>query len=233
MRRLEDRLRLRRVLDQLDQVVAEHDLAGRGRQVLPERERRSCRPGAASRRWSPRSSRNWRNPRATLAPPVSKARLSAVGLPGRKFVGASASTIWPVTNSALVGELAGLGARSRELTHRLAPEEIRLAPAVEERVRVPGRIAEPGVGRVDLGRACGRGAECPRGHGDAGPGETGHEARADAGDRHGILREPLAEVHERLTEGNRDRRLRRAPSRDPASLSGRPRAPPSTSWLPS
>jgi hypothetical protein len=51
-------------------------------------------------------------PRATLAPPVSKARLSAVGFPMRKFVGASASTSWPTANSALPPSSSSLAAEA-------------------------------------------------------------------------------------------------------------------------
>ena len=52
------------------------------------------------RRPSRTSPSRLRAPRARLAPPVSKARFSAAGLPGRVLVGASALVTMPAANRA-------------------------------------------------------------------------------------------------------------------------------------
>ena len=60
-------------------------------------------------------------PAATLAPPVSNARLSAAGLVNRKLVGASASTRNPVASAALASSTASPDpAASTSFTSRAA-----------------------------------------------------------------------------------------------------------------
>ena len=91
--------RLRRVLDEFHELVAENYLSRRGREVAAQLERLGVtwrgRP-----RLCARSAAKFRAPRTTLAPAVSKACFTAAGLVTSKFVGANASNGRPAASCA-------------------------------------------------------------------------------------------------------------------------------------
>ena len=102
-----------------------------------------------------RSSTKFLAPVATLAPPVSNARLSAAGLVNRKLVGASASSRNPVASRALASSTASPDPAAEQVADQPRGGQVALPDGEEGRVVAPRLVREPlvALGHRDRRRA--------------------------------------------------------------------------------
>ncbi|HET7047914.1 MAG TPA: hypothetical protein VFI54_06540 [Solirubrobacteraceae bacterium] len=144
-RNLSHLLGRRLVLDQLENVCAQHDGAGCNREVAAELElARVDRRGKPSGRGDVVSKLSLA-PRTRFSPPVLTVSLITSGFDQGKFVGASASITFPVSQpGAALRAPVDVGVRDQAVDG-LTDRQIALEKAAKQPTPIPGRVGEAPV----------------------------------------------------------------------------------------
>ena len=159
-------LGLRLVLQQLHEVVAVDDLGRRRGQVAAHGEPAGVDLARLALVVQHVVDERARPLDEARVPPVSKARLSAAGLVGRKLVGASASSMRSMAITALRAASASSAAEPDDVAGEAGRGEVGQPYRVVDRVGRPRRIGEPAIPGVHRERRLRVATEPPRGRGD-------------------------------------------------------------------